>query len=121
MLDAWDKLPQPQQAPYVDAALTEMGHGTEPAAGHTCAAPASPPPLPRTSQAAARAAESAAAASAPGVLWKASAASAGMQAAADGDGEAGGLLALSLLSSLPPKALRGNVQAPQDSCAGAAW
>lgn len=35
MLDAWDKLPQPQQAPYVDAALTEMGHGTEPAAGHT--------------------------------------------------------------------------------------
>ncbi len=121
MLDAWDKLPPPQQAPYVDAALAEMGHEAEPTAGRPCSTPASPPLLPRPRQAfpcAAASAAAAAALAAPGVDSRDAA---GAVAAPDGQDAAGGLLALSLLSSLAYPALLGNVQAPQDSCPGVAW
>lgn len=121
MLDAWDKLPPPQQAPYVDAALAEMGHEAEPTAGRPCSAPASPPLLPRPRQAFPCAAASAAAAAALAVPGVDGLGAAGAVAAPDGQDAAGGLLALSLLSSLAYPALLGNVQAPQDSCPGVAW
>ncbi|KAL4451623.1 hypothetical protein ABPG75_007285 [Micractinium tetrahymenae] len=119
MLDAWDKLPPPQHAPYVDAALAEMGHGAGTALARPCAAPASPPPLLRPRQGAARGAESAAAAAAVGLQEEAGTGAAEVQAAPDGEDAAGGLLALSLLSAVPSAALHSNLQPPPDSCAGA--
>lgn len=124
MLDAWDKLPPPEQAPYVDAALAEMGHDTGAAAGRPCAAPASPPPQPRARLAAACAAESAAAAPALGLPGRGGTGMAGTRAisAPEAGDAAGGLLALSLLGSVPLAVYPGNVQAPPGiCCAAAAW